>query len=83
MRKSLETVGVEVITYDQQSDDLPDSVFPNNWLSTHRSLKGAQSCIVTYQMMSENRQREYNPQIIEDLRPHYETIVDQAIISEG
>lgn len=34
-------------------------------------------------MMSENRQREYNPQIVADLRPLYEQHIIQAHVSEG
>ena len=28
--------GIEVVQYKQQTPELPDSVFPNNWFSTHR-----------------------------------------------
>lgn len=28
---------VDVVVYKQQTPELPDSVFPNNWFSTHRS----------------------------------------------
>ena len=27
---------IDVVAYQQQRPDLPDSVFPNNWFSTHR-----------------------------------------------
>lgn len=64
---------------------MPDSIFPNNWISTHRNLesKTNQSCIVTYRMMSENRQREFNPNIIKHLQPNYETHFSQLENSEG
>lgn len=29
--------GVAITKYKQQTPDLPDSVFPNNWFSTHRN----------------------------------------------
>ena len=60
-RKSLQELGVEIVTYEQQADDLPDSCFPNNWVSTHPDK------FVTYQMMSENRNKEYNPKVVEFL----------------
>jgi hypothetical protein len=44
---------------------------------------GCKSCLVTYQMMSENRQKEYNPLIVSDLQPNYEVLLSQADISEG
>ena len=34
-------------------------------------------------MLSENRQQEYNPQIISDLTPNYELLINQVHISEG
>ena len=57
-------------------DELPDSVFPNNWVSTHRI--GDRSCIVTYKMATQNRSAEYNPKIIADLAPHYDYIAEQS-----
>jgi len=51
------------MVYDQQADDLPDSIFPNNWISTYNNTLNPknQSLLVTHRMMSENRQREFNP----------------------
>lgn len=27
---------IEVAEYQQQTEEMPDSVFPNNWFSTHK-----------------------------------------------
>jgi hypothetical protein len=35
LRLQIESNGITVLKYQQQEDDLPDSLFPNNWVSTH------------------------------------------------
>ena len=37
LAKAIRAQGIEVVTYKQQAPELPDSVFPNNWFSTHRT----------------------------------------------
>lgn len=51
-------------TYRQQAPDLPDSVFPNNWFSTHRSVDIPDGLFVLYPMRVPSREREKNPEII-------------------
>mmetsp|Transcript_2792 Transcript_2792/g.3257 ORF Transcript_2792/g.3257 Transcript_2792/m.3257 type:complete len:82 (-) Transcript_2792:772-1017(-) len=36
LAKKIEDNGVNVIKYKQLAEDLPDSVFPNNWISVHK-----------------------------------------------
>ena len=46
--------GVNVIVFDDLAENhTPDSIFPNNWLSTHNYGK-----IFLYPMFAENRRRE-------------------------
>lgn len=58
--------GVTVHLFDDESSDRPDSVFPNNWLSTHRGGR-----IVTYPMHATNRRLERRHDIIDTLKARY------------
>ena len=59
------------------SDDLPDSVFPNNWFSTHRDpVSFPDGLLVTYPMKVPTREREKNGQIISDLFKDYLKRID-------
>jgi hypothetical protein len=57
----LEEKGVCVlIVQDQMEFDTPDSIFPNNWISTHEN-----GDIALYPMFAENRRRERRPDAME------------------
>lgn len=63
----LEHAGVNVHVFDDHRDkDTPDSVFPNNWFSTHRG-----GHIALYPMYAANRQRERRWDVIEFLKQKY------------
>lgn len=63
----LEEHGVNVHVFDDfGDDDTPDSVFPNNWFSTH-----AGGHIAIYPMFTSNRRRERRWDIIEILKQKY------------
>jgi len=76
--KLLQENGIKVHLYKQQADDLPDSVFPNNWFTTHKNDDIPEGLLVTYPMKHPTRQRERNPQIVEDLKPRYKHFIDLA-----
>ena len=58
---------VEVIVVDDLPDtDVPDSVFPNNWISTH-----ADGRVVLYPMATPSRRRERRGDIVELLRARF------------
>lgn len=64
---TLEHAGVQVHVFDDHGDkDTPDSVFPNNWFSTH--IGGH---IALYPMYATNRQRERRWDVIEFLKQEY------------
>ncbi|MBC7916868.1 MAG: amidinotransferase [Rhodoferax sp.] len=64
---TLESHGVRVHLFEDTGDaQTPDSVFPNNWFSTH-----AGGHIAIYPMYSPNRRRERRPEIIEMLKAQY------------
>lgn len=59
----LRNAGVNVIVHNDSDDFFtPDSIFPNNWISTHSS-----GHLITYPMAVANRRKERKPAIIESL----------------
>ena len=63
----LQAEGVRVHLFDDDGrHDTPDSVFPNNWFSTHT---GGQ--IAVYPMAVPSRRRERRPDVIELLKAEY------------
>ncbi|WP_245418342.1 citrulline utilization hydrolase CtlX [Cohaesibacter intestini] len=64
--KHLQEAGVTVHLFEDQTTETPDSVFPNNWFSTH-----AGGHIAMYPMKAENRRLERRPDIIEMLKHRY------------
>jgi len=67
LRKRIEEAGVEVVKYIQQEEDLPDSLFPNNWISTHKYPGLIENRVVcVYPMKAPTRQREVNYKIVDE-----------------
>ena len=63
----LEAEGVRVHLFEDRGErDTPDSVFPNNWFSTHPG-----GHVALYPMYCENRRRERRPDVIEMLKSEY------------
>ena len=59
----MEIEGVRVHLFEDRGErDTPDSVFPNNWFSTHPG-----GHVALYPMYCSNRRRERRPEIIEML----------------
>ncbi|MEX3315626.1 citrulline utilization hydrolase CtlX [Sulfitobacter sp. PS-8MA] len=58
--------GVTVHDFDDTSDETPDSVFPNNWFSTH-----AGGHVAVYPMYAANRRRERRWDVIDLLKTRY------------
>jgi hypothetical protein len=72
----LRAAGITVHVFeDDGSRDTPDSVFPNNWFSTH---PGGQVAI--YPMFTPNRRRERRTDVIDLLKTSYrvETVFDYS-----
>lgn len=64
--EKLEAAGVVVHMFEDESRKTPDSVFPNNWFSTH-----AGGHVALYPMFSPNRRLERRPDVIELLKHNY------------
>ncbi|RMG45156.1 MAG: amidinotransferase [Candidatus Dadabacteria bacterium] len=72
LRLKLEEAGVTVHAFsDDQSIVTPDSVFPNNWFSTHK-----ESVCVLYPMKAPTRRLERREEIIEFLKSRYQRFYD-------
>jgi hypothetical protein len=73
--KALRKAGVTVHVFADEDHTRPDSVFPNNWLSTH-----AGGNIAVYPMYASNRRHERRADVLEMLKSTYrvQTIVDYS-----
>ncbi len=63
---ALRGAGVTVHLFDDEETTRPDSVFPNNWLSTHQGGR-----LAIYPMFSPSRRSERRNDIIEELKREY------------
>jgi len=61
--KVLKLAGIQVFVYNDIADlKIPDSIFPNNWISFHEN-----GSIALYPMFAKNRRRERRQDILGDL----------------
>ena len=63
---ALEGAGVTVHVFDDEEETRPDSVFPNNWFSTHAGGR-----IAVYPMYAPNRRLERRSDVLELLKAQY------------
>ena len=67
LSRKIESYGINVIVVDDIPSSMgPDTVFPNNWISTHGDGK-----VITYPMYSETRRRERRSDILDLLEENY------------
>ncbi|MCM5661693.1 citrulline utilization hydrolase CtlX [Galbibacter mesophilus] len=70
--EKLGAVGVNVIVVqDTENPDTPDSIFPNNWVSTHED-----GTLALYPMFAENRRLERNEDVLKALEEEGFSIKD-------
>ena len=62
----LERAGIRTHVFDSESRETPDSVFPNNWFSTHPG-----GHVAVYPMFAASRRRERRADVIEMLKRDY------------
>ncbi|REG84415.1 citrulline utilization hydrolase CtlX [Marinomonas pollencensis] len=65
--QKLQDKGVRVHVFEDKSNATPDSVFPNNWFSTHHN-----GTLIQYPMYAPNRRHEYRQDIMDFLSAHYD-----------
>jgi hypothetical protein len=66
LAEALEAAGVTVHVFEDHDETRPDSVFPNNWLSTHAGGR-----IGIFPMYAPNRRHERRSDILDFLKTHY------------
>lgn len=79
MADTLSEVGVDVHLFDDESLDTPDSVFPNNWFTTHPDGR-----VALYPMYAPNRRAERRPDIVQSLRAHFQVsaVHDYSVLED-
>jgi len=88
MVQKLRDAGVNVVIFnDDGSQDTPDSVFPNNWVSFHEN-----GDVALYPMFAENRRRERREEVVLKLEKEgfkinnivdYSKAEEEALFLEG
>ena len=76
--KRLETEGVRVHIFEDRGEkETPDSVFPNNWFSTHSG-----GHVAIYPMFNPSRRRERRYDVIEMLKSEYrvQDVIDYSCL---
>ncbi len=75
LARALREAGVRVHVFEDPDHTRPDSVFPNNWLSTH-----AGGYVAVYPMYASNRRHERRADVLEMLKSEYrcQAIVDYS-----
>ncbi len=75
----LRHAGIQVLRFDDVGTDTPDSVFPNNWFSTHADGK-----LLIYPMYCTSRKKEVRQDIIEALQKQFcvTEIIDLRCIAD-
>ncbi len=72
---ALKDAGINVIIFnDDDEHDTPDSIFPNNWISTHEN-----GDVALYPMFAVNRRLERRPEVLDQLEKdgfYIENIID-------
>ena len=79
MADQLTTLGVTVHLFDDEDADRPDSVFPNNWFSTHPDGR-----VALYPMYSPNRRTERRSDIVQSLRTSFQVnaVYDYSVLED-
>lgn len=76
---TLEELGVRVHLFDDRDEETPDSVFPNNWFSTHPG-----GHVAIYPMFAPSRRKERRHDVMELLKRDYrvQDIIDYSGLEE-
>ncbi len=65
---------IEVLVFEDQDHDTPDSIFPNNWFSTFTNE------LILYPMFGENRRKERKPAIYNALSSKLGKSINQNLL---
>lgn len=64
--EQLNFTGIKTHIFEDETRQTPDSVFPNNWFSTHSG-----GHVAIYPMFAENRRLERRTDVVDMLKTHY------------
>jgi len=78
--QGLKDAKVDVEFFKQKNDKAPDSVFLNNWFSTHKNENFPDGLLIIYPLKSPSRRIEKDSEIIENLRKIYKDFVDLSFL---
>lgn len=74
----LQAHDVEVlVVQDTAEPHTPDSIFPNNWISTHKD-----NSLIYYPMYAENRRSERKQHVIAAIKAQYEVTAERSYTAE-
>lgn len=79
---NLSSKGVNVSVFSQCHEDAADSIFPNNWFSTHKNEYFPDGLLIIYPVKSVNRRLEKNKLILDELKPIYKNVIDLSYLEE-
>ncbi|MBF2015380.1 MAG: amidinotransferase [Rivularia sp. T60_A2020_040] len=72
LKQTLIKLGIDILDFkDLSENNSPDSIFPNNWFSTHFD-----ETLIIYPLMSSIRRKERREDIINFLRLQYPLLID-------
>lgn len=83
LSSALMSAGVGVLVFEDELV-LPDSVFPNNWISFHQPMGDGEAgnpVIVTYPMLAESRRKERRPEILDAVAQFTQSTPDHLDLS--
>lgn len=65
-----------LVVQDTEEPATPDSIFPNNWISTHKD-----NSIIYYPMYAENRRWERKPHVVAALKAQYKVVAEKSYVA--
>jgi hypothetical protein len=71
---------IDVKVFDQAHKEALDSVFPNNWFSTHHDEDFPEGLLIIYPVKSPLRRLEKSPEIISYLKGLYKDFIDLSYL---
>jgi hypothetical protein len=77
---NLVTKGVKVQVETQCHEAASDSIFPNNWFSTHKNEYFPDGLLIIYPLKAENRRLERNSILIENMKKNYKNFIDLSYL---
>lgn len=73
---------IEILEFEQIDKKAVDSIFPNNWISTHNDNVVEGGLLIIYPMKAVSRRIEKNEKIINLLKQKYKNFLDLSYLEE-